>query len=591
MCFGTDQWTGELSLNRLRVPALCLLLHATFAGAVTYPDLLTVDDILTNPEIADAYYALLKLRFRNGNFDEMLFLDDPSAASPRLSKLAYDQMLTTLRTYLSKHPSDLELLRRLPRGDAPFSIESGRTVTPSKHEIAEWSKIGEMLAGIQSANDGSSIEDLMRSFLGTKNEQTLSKMAAALICRVSDGIDLDLLKRSPPTHQYLVLESLERKARRAGQEANLPGKILDEFRKYSPFISIPRTDIFGKGTTVLPMSRLEAIFKGVGPGECVRTACHRYFDSLFDDAIHYRILIDGEESGHISILKTHESNRKYWFIESIQSPGLVKDQDPRKIRSLIRHLQQVAIQEGAELAIPSSSFNSYNFKEIPAALVTFPETHSNRSLLLEMDGGHASLDRFRTYSSQAFSAIDQEIVRGAGYTGTDLTNGFEFNSHRAVPVLPLVDQPDWYLIAADDLQKKPGFPPRINFSAKLTDEARGVIFARVTGGIPAKEYLFKLRQEALVSGDKGRAKRLARRLYNGIPEGLWDASFEEQLKFVKYRIDHIRQKAEYAQTLKDELYLRAETPNQYMQILDLGDRGDGREFSRFISSTWRTESQ
>ena len=48
----------------------------------SFPDLLTLDEILKDPQAADSFYESLKARFKNSNFDEVLRMPDTSREIP-----------------------------------------------------------------------------------------------------------------------------------------------------------------------------------------------------------------------------------------------------------------------------------------------------------------------------------------------------------------------------------------------------------------------------------------------------------------------------------------------------------------------------
>ncbi|HAZ09345.1 MAG TPA: hypothetical protein DCZ01_12695 [Elusimicrobia bacterium] len=458
-----------------------ILLPLTKPAARTAPTpmsaaLATVDDLLGDPATSLLYYELLKSRFKNRDFDEVFFSENPGARGPRLSPADYAKMLETLKRFLKEHPEEAPRLRELPRLQ-PFRLSGSGEVEPLPEELERsWTRIGPSLSALwkrvsglaflseydadargrflrdlgaelgippdqarqaldltRSTHMEALVRTLGKQFNRARTPSTLSDIADTLLVLEAGPARTARLEGLPGFAQHLVLEDLEKDAVRSGKRLGVPNKALGLLAARASLPGIPPSPFFHKGTTLLPMSRLDAVFKGIGTGECVRAACNRYFDAFFDDSMHLRILKDGKEIGFIGIYKTVEpkTGRKHWFLETIQFPLLSSAASgSRAIRGLIRELQQLALLDDSLLSIPAKTFNSYNFKEVVAELETLPETKSGQAVKIVYRNPER-IEKLQDFNSSDLSEFDQMLTKRAGYRATYCSMRSIVGRHRA----------------------------------------------------------------------------------------------------------------------------------------------------------------
>jgi hypothetical protein len=570
--------------------SLSALLSAPAADAQSIPGLVHAEELLSDVAVQKAFYEQLKSRFRNGNFDEILFQDNPNARGPRLSYDAYQKMLATLRSFLQLHPSEIARLQEIP-SFAPWRIEPGGQVHELSPELERsWKKIGGLLQTLQEKTASElPAKELILAYARARDPALLTRLADLLIVTAAGAGRIHKLAAGvlPGYVQFLVFEGILREAIALGKSWSVPGRVLDALAEGSSLQGkFPLSNFFRKGTVVVPMSRFEALFKGIGPGECVRTACNRYFDALFPDAFHLKILKNGQETGYFGIYRTvaKADAYRFWFLETIQSPLLNEvETAPLILRGMIRHLQQLAIRENSFLGIPSQTFNSYNFKAVVAELQGLSSTHTGQFFGTTL-AHPGTLKQYADFKSSDLSTVDQLITRNSGYEGTAMTNGWEFNQGQVTLVDPLLDQPDWVLLRYRAIANRLE-PGSVDAAIKLTLLERAQLILKLMQTASAKKSLLGLQRRLLESGARQEALELLRLIYQNIPLELVMQGFEAQLRHLQYRIAHVPQSNAVSQAFKDELYLSARTWQEYWKILSLGDVGEGKELGRFILTT------
>jgi hypothetical protein len=567
------------------------------AHAVSIPTLLTIPEILHDSKKAELFYSALKARFKNSDFNETLFRDNASAKSPRFSHEMYLNTLGTLRSFLERNPDELLKLNEFPPV-APFRISPNGYVEVLEETIQKsWSVIGSRLSQLTkeptktiSSNEEQNkfLRTLLTTYMQTKDQEVLKSMADALIVfEVSHEFVAKLNSIPLPSFaQYLILEEIERNAIKRGRELRLPGKLLDSLLAHSSLGDIPRSNFFRKGTTILPMSRSDALFKGVGPGECVRAACNRYLDALFPDAFHMRILKDGKETGFIGIYKTIYPAKKIkgWFVETIQTPFLFDQASGGKVmRSLMKYLQQLALFDDSIITLPASTFNSYIHLDVLAELQSLPEATSRGKIKTEFQNEN-SIAKYKKFTSSDLSETDQMIARRSGYGKTVLTNGFTFNRGTVVPLGVFLDQPDW--IVRKSYQILNGSETTaVQLDLKLDPIVRARLLRDLNSGYMVKKFYFELMKSFLQEGKTAEAELIEVEVYKKLPKKLRDASFEQQFEYVKDRVARVMQSASHAQALKDEVMLKASSWQDYQKIVQLEDIGSDH-YVPFLLSTF-----
>ena len=587
----------------------------------SFPELITIEEIVKDKELAQHYYNSLQTRFKNGNFDDILFAHHATARGRRFTQEDYENMLRTLNAFVNSNPDEIQRFREIAPIQ-PFKIQNSNIETISEAQSNSWNSITtklqqishtpenflnnydsesakKILADIKVVKSGSRldftsrldqenvIQSLVKHYARKKDQQTL-KLIADLLIQFEAATRMDKFKSwgLPGYLQYSVLEDIEKNAIRTGKNLGVPGKLLDSLLALSSLgTSVEKSNFFRKGTTFVPMSRFEATFKGIGPGECVRASCGRYFDSLMDDSFHIKILKDGKETGYIGIIKTviPKTNNKVWFIETIQSPFLSdSSQSSKMMRGLLRHLQQQAILDNSLLAIPSFNFNTFNYKEVPAELKAVPEVTSNSTYEVDFQNSDRII-KLNNFFKSSSADFDQRVAKNSGYKSNHLINGIFMNNGKVTILDPLMDQPDWFIQRSYDLLTNKSLGP-IDYNFKLPPLERAQLVIKIDTGFAAKEHLYQLAQNQFAIGKIKEAEEIFESAYEAIPENLRRASFKEQFDYVENRVKTVRQTYEFAQKLKDELMFKAKSWEEYKLIIELGDKGS-EVFTPFILST------
>lgn len=607
-------------------------LVASKCYSISYPEFVSIDEILKDKEVAKSYYEYLRFRFRNGDLDETIFIEDSSLKGPRLSVSSYDDMVATVRAYVEKYPEEKARLAEISQYN-PIRIEKNGMVTRlTSEQLNSWKEIGTELGKIsEKVNSlgflkeyGSSelesiskffskelgipfdnivetfdakstkhldalIISLQKQFNKKRNSQLLQDIADVLLTNESRVGRLDRLiydKSIPPYAKYMALEDIEKSAKDQGRRLSVTGKVTDNLLSQSSMKEVPRTNLFRKGTALIPMTRMEAIFKGIGPGECVRSSCNRYIDAFYKDALHFKIAKGGEETGYVAVYKVKEKGgkRKFWFVETIQSPM----QDSRagsasNVRSILKELQQLAAKDDSLLVLPAKSYNSYNFKEVVAQLDNIPETKSGQKVTTELRHTD-TIEQFDKFNKTGLSDLDQRIASASGYKKTITTNGLTFNQGSAIVVGSLLDQPDWILEKTPLLWEGKEVA-HIDESFKLDPLKRADLVMKNSSSVAAKINLLSLVSSLKNKGQSDIAAEVMKKAYRQLPDEIQGLNFDEQYKYVKKQIEKVSMKASKALELKEELFLKASSWDDYMKIMELGDKTSSREFANFISST------
>ena len=385
--------------------------------------LYTIEDLRQNPTLRAKHFELLRHRFENSNFEEVLFVNSP-ARSVRLTEQNHTLMIEAATRFLTENKSLIprDFLAERPQWPA-FAIKyKNGSATLRELEISH-SKFGlfldqkkqefisnQYLSGLKPETR----QELVR-LLAKKNPSVQSEVdlgARALIASpdlarqvglawrdisrfdnsdtvlncattqmIGEWLRENQLLESQKSFDSLdalnlmyLKNSLSSEMQQMIKDLQMPGKISKNFFATAGYSEAAKDVSLPKGeTVVLPMSRWEQMFKGIGPGECIRCSANRFFDAFYPDSLAFAILQDGLELGYIGIYRTYDlkNGQKYWYIDTIQTPGLVSAAGSHVLLdAVLARLEMYAAKDGALLAVASSNWNSINFKENAAILQT-----------------------------------------------------------------------------------------------------------------------------------------------------------------------------------------------------------------------------
>lgn len=428
-----------------------------------FASLYTFDQLKSEPALEEIHFELLKQRFANNDFAEILF-PNSNARGPRLERVHHKLMFDAIIRFLSQSSTinpDAYLSER-PALD-PFSVTYSDGVAKVSQLSFDHSRFGAFLDDQKqifnsngylsilspgardqlvrivarrnsnvtsifnlSANHLLANPELFKTMLIAtrdmfsyeKSDATLKSAANLAIAYWMQSNHLISGKKSfdslSPIDQLFLKSSFQSAARGLISQFEMPGKLRNNFFKYAGF-DANELSISSRGIYVVPMSRWEHMFKGIGPGECIRTSCNRFFDALYPDALGFSIIKDGKEIGYIGIYKVREKTGplKLWYIDTFQSPGLVSETGSHKILDeILASLERYALDDGALLAVASKDWNSINYKENASVLQT-------RGVLDTIEVGYFAspvFDEIYKFISADEQAHHQKIMSMSGYT-------------------------------------------------------------------------------------------------------------------------------------------------------------------------------
>lgn len=582
-------------------------LFAAPSRAQSIPTLIELTDLQNRPGTTSAFYESLERRFLNGDFSEVLFTDRPKIAGPRFDRKLLDSMILSVGQIVASQDISAQSLRVTPE-IAPFRISPQSSSAITAGTLESWTGIGDTLTSLlepfRNLTYLSGLKDDARARVLAKlppeiriddagQVKALAQALSAEYARTRDAAVLDSIRRLLAAHalgtfrasrlagwklepwqQYQVLEDVLSKAAQLGGEWQVPGKAVEGLWQLPELSAVAKSDFFRKGVTVVPMTRFEAVFRSLGPGECVRCSFNRYGDALTRYAFHLKVIKNGAEIGYVSVYRTVASNGvPVWLLETIQAPlaGRMPGQSP--VRSLLRHLQEVAALSGAVLALPAGQWNSFNFKDTTAELLRMPEVAAAEKMPVEIQYP-ADLEIFNRHIKTDAMARDRATAENSGYRQNARTNGLSFNEGKVWVLAPFHDLPDAALTKFHGL-----FNPGASYSAPLSLLDRITILASRPQSAEFKRWA--LAQAA--DSDPRTLAAIQALLYKETPKKHWNDGFEGHYAYVEHQINNVQMSAARAQRLKDELYPKVRDWRDYSRIIRLGDKKT-EHFSPFILS-------
>ena len=558
-----------------------------FAHGHTVPELITLDQLMDDKDLARSYYDQLKIRFKNRNFDEVL-LPEQFHRAPRLSFESYLEMLSTFQHLVKDlgleptlgQTSDLPIVRISPDGRLEYLDDS---------LIRSWSDISRLfIKRFEGLGFGHGTPDrqikTLRYLVELANRQQfrgdMTELADALLCTSLGSRRYEFLKKHQLTDflQYRVLEDAEKSAKVLAKTLGVAGRVIDKLIEHSTFRTVQRTNFFKKGIVIAPMTRMEGLFKSIGTGECARTACNRYMDTLYQDAFHLKVLNDGEEIGYLGIYKTISRDKKIkrWLLETIQTPILGDQHQLKYIKGLLTYLQQRALLDDSLLSLPGGSektYYTYNFKPVVASLGSIIENANYQ--IVESEYRHAeevkntNLLLYRRYAQSS-----QYLTQMVGDSMHRPQNAMAIGGGRMIELPPLLDQPSWVFDRYLEIHQ---LRDTVSLSSDpLRRKGEQLLsLLKVYDIWSYRKWLFDYREK--IEDSK-------LNFYRYLPRRLMEAPFAAQFEYFKEYSTMSFHSADKIQSLREEVFLKVETVDQYLALTKSRGLKSGR-FPQFLASS------
>lgn len=552
--------------------------------AQSYVDFLSIRDfesaaLRTNSTELE-YFNYLEDRFATQKFSEILFYERPRLAGPRMSLADLVRMSEQTLLVMQQKTS---LQQTLGQAFLAPSVRLSPDGQPLNTQDLE--KFANLYSSIKTVHDsygGTFDENRIKKTFAQWQQQKNSKeiaraLADALIFSVIEPSTIDrALSRTIPS-ELLVLHFnfVLKQAYQKGMKLGFPKKILDQLLSYSSFSDFNAKALL-KGLVLMPMTREEAVFKGIGPGECVRSSLFRYIDAFFDDAMVLKILKDGVEVGYVTLYKTQNvaKSSEVWMIETIQGPFLNLAKDRQKVlQNLIVSLQTIAATKGAVLAAPRKSFNTFNFKEVSTQLVAMNEYVSGVAAVVDYHD-RAEKKLLNQFALGSHSKIDRSILEISGYDKSMMVNAMTLNNGEVQILAPSNQLPpalyeeylNLYLDSKDQRRiiVEEGVNPLLKKAMQLN--ALGTDFL-------TKLQLHDILLQLESAGQHEDAEVVEGFVYNHLPPELRKKGFVEKFAYIEHRVNHVKQDESLATAIKTEVLLSVSTWEEFLQVMRLGDTG------------------
>ena len=386
----------------------------------------TLEQLATDPELQKLHYQALQNRFANGDFDEILF-PDSSAKGPRLELEHHKLMLQAIQKFsLSQNYFKPEEFFSQRPNYAAFTLQRNQgTVITTEFQFPEtglgfWLNrmkasfmqgealrkmseesrtefvrlVSKRLPRVNSIFDfktknlmsdsvllENSLNAFMTLFKKDKSPQLLESAAILVMAKwfqenkILEN-DFDFTKLSNTELNLLKLR-LQSEIVPILKRTQIPSKLANNFFAMAGFKESATSPFPKDQVVLLPMTKWEAMFKGIGPGECIRASANRFFDAFYPFSQAFSILKDGKELGYIGIYKIQEQggSKNFWYIDTLQTPGLATDNgDYSLLDSVMDQIERFALREGATLAMADHEWNGTNYKE------NIPRLHARGTL-------------------------------------------------------------------------------------------------------------------------------------------------------------------------------------------------------------------
>lgn len=418
-------------------------------------------EVSNNEELQSLHYNALKYRFVNNNFDDILFSGN-EAESPRLTIENHKLMIQAISRFLATtNNSENFLLREQPNFPA-FSLNPHdkelkiEELKISQNGFAEW----------QDQVRRSFFKNQFLTLLSASSQYELVRLVAKKFPQVKSIFDLHARKLllnkelfETTLRMYSTISKIDKSSELISSAAiltfgywllenhltntvefsslnvweklylqlpfiseiakiiknfQMPGKLGNNFLSYAGYKQVLSSPFPKSHIVVVPMSRWAAMFKGIGPGECIRSSANRFFDAFYPFSMAFSIMVDGKELGYIGIYKVFEKSGTLpiWYIDTLQTPGLVTDSGYHQILdAILGQLERYALSEGSVLGIGDSDWNGTNYKENIPSLET-------RGILKTIEVAFTSSPRLTAifdFVKSKKQSHHQELMSKSGY--------------------------------------------------------------------------------------------------------------------------------------------------------------------------------
>ncbi len=393
---------------------------------------------LTDPVVRTDLYQAIQTRQRRGNFSDRLFDwgQNPAAAGPRMDRPQFESMMDYLSklagklgpeqadTWFNHYASRKGFRIGLSGNSTRAAIESGtfrangfiEDVQSAAHDFGPDPDLSEAVAALHSPPEVF-YATLERAY---QRKKSLSGpiVRLGLLYESDEALfEYFLSTDVPETEKSRVFWAWRKLLAKKFRTYRLPGKLVQSLQE-NTFAGQPSF----AGLWVSPMKSGDGVFRSILPGECVRTSPWRYALSLREDVSQWGVYKDGEELGYISILETvptHPSEalaRHVNLLEAENFPAgeaLGNSQAPVAVRGILEEFQIEALEVGRTLAVPSKTLVTFNYKDIPAAIVLSPAFLGGTDIQVR-----AQSSRTRLLSKPVTSADDRRTTQ-LGYKAGD----------------------------------------------------------------------------------------------------------------------------------------------------------------------------
>ncbi|MFN9066284.1 MAG: hypothetical protein ACK5V3_03590 [Bdellovibrionales bacterium] len=524
----------------------------------------------------DSYFSYLQKRFANQKLNEILFIERPGISGPRFSLSDLKRISLSVREILRAEPSLQNRMHKTFEFPA-FRLDSSATFIPEEN-IDFYSNLYSRVHLLRSKYSGEFDDDrIKRAFsIWLKDRNSTDKTRELLDFLILSSISPTALSRYTSVSSSVLLlhwNYVLKSAYESGTRLKLPQRLLESLLQLSSFPDFDPKPLL-RGLIAIPMTLEEAIFKGVGPGECVRTSVFRYIDSFFEDTKVLKILKDGVEVGYFTIYETvNKRGQNIWLIETIQGPivRLAKNKTS-VVDHLIASLQTLSAQSNALIAVPGQSMNTYNFKEISSTLISSREYAAGFNTLVDYKN-NSSIEPLNQIALQGHSSLDQLIIQTAGYKKSSIVNAMSLNNGNVRVLAPSYNLESNFLevyvrLFSNFLGRPVNLP-----SESLHPVLRKAYLHSASNDFSSKKLVFDIFKRFESEGDFSHAEIVQSLVYKQLPKQLWDKSFHKKLLYVENRIKTVILSDKVATELKAEILLSAESWDEFISVIRLGDKG------------------
>lgn len=310
--------------------------------AQSFPGLLFPEDVypLENSEtsITNKHFFSYLAEKYSPKLSDILFEDWPALTAlhkPRLTPSDLEEMTAVITEYLQNNPDELNLLNSRHNHAYGFFIQDGNLIELSGYDANQ--KLKNYLTGLKNKYQASDFTESFQKFKQYLIDKKQKKESSFSIKNFrehafyeSNRIYIDRLlnyyekvgKIPLGVEQYISYYMLKT-ARSYFESDNKPGGLKGKIAaeelnsEIGPNLGYKNLN---DGLAFIPMSKMDALYRGIAPGECVRFLEQRYLTALRNDVLHFSVLHKGLEIGYIELTRRNFEGTKLLTIETIMAP-------------------------------------------------------------------------------------------------------------------------------------------------------------------------------------------------------------------------------------------------------------------------------